>query len=196
MSAMKKAGFIQMKLVSTVTATLDTYLLRLFIVCSSNGASQKSTISPEISASNLLEFTLQVIRLFSSSKLLTPGRLGPGCVQRPPEAAYQDEFYRSCHVVSEGAIVTFPKLGNAMGRIEFYILHKKRGIELPRDGSQPNEDFGRFSTPEKYQQVVPTNEYIILDFCLTLPQIKHPGLNNLYHIAVLPMTKFRFLTMT
>lgn len=48
------------------------------------------------------------------------GRMGPGGIQRQPEALYRDEFYRSCRNYS--MVVTFPEYGiTKTGRSDFYI---------------------------------------------------------------------------
>lgn len=77
---------------------------------------------------DILDFVINVISLFSPKMLSTTRRVGPaGYVQRPPEAQYQDEFYRCCHVHSHGSLVSFPEFGTAKGRVDFYIPAKKMG---------------------------------------------------------------------
>ncbi|KAF8236630.1 hypothetical protein L208DRAFT_612677 [Tricholoma matsutake] len=62
-------------------------------------------------AVDILELIIGVIVKFSPGKLSTERRIGSGCIQRPPEAQYQDEFYRCCHTYSNGSLVTFPEYG-------------------------------------------------------------------------------------
>jgi hypothetical protein len=47
--------------------------------------------------------------------LSTKRKIGPGCIQRPPEAQYQDEFYCSCHACSNGSLIAFPEFGTGKG---------------------------------------------------------------------------------
>jgi hypothetical protein len=71
------------------------------------------------------------IARFPRRLLSTKRRIGPGCIQRPPErrtrldigpqAQYQDEFYHCCHAYSNGSLITFPEFGTAKRRVDFYI---------------------------------------------------------------------------
>jgi len=76
---------------------------------------------------NIMELVVGIIRAFSPCALSTEQRIGPGYVQRPPEAQYQDEFYCSCHNVSKGSLVTFHEFGTKQGRADFYIPSKQWG---------------------------------------------------------------------
>jgi len=131
-------------------------------------------IQAEFQANNLLELVINVIRLFSPSHLSTKRRLGPGCIQRPPEAQYQDELYRCCHAFSEGLLLTLPEFGSAKGRVDFYVPAKHWGIELVRDGDRLASHWGRFSNGGSYTVSLPLTDYIIVDCRTTRPRQGHP----------------------
>ena len=96
---------------------------------------------------NILDFMIDVISIFSSQRLSTTRRVSAaGYFQHPPEAQYQDEFYRCCHTHSNGSLVTFPKFSTAKGRVDFYIPAKQWGVELLREGNQLAQHSGRFSS--------------------------------------------------
>jgi len=125
-------------------------------------------------AVNILEFVVGVIRKFSPCLLSAERRIGPGGILRPPEAQYQDEFYRCCHISSKGSLVTFPEFGTAKGRVDFYIPATEWGVELLRDGNQLAKHSGRFSQTGSYRTALPLSDYIILDCRTTHPREKHP----------------------
>ncbi len=127
-----------------------------------------------IKANSLLELVIDVIHLFSPRLLSAQRRLGPGCIQRPPEAQYQDELYRCCHALSEGSMVTFPEFGTAKGRVDFYIPDKGWGIELLRDGDWLASHWGRFSQEGLYRTTISLTDYIIVDCRTTHPLKEHP----------------------
>jgi hypothetical protein len=128
---------------------------------------------------NILEFVIDVIHLFSQRILSTTRRVvGPAdYVQRPPEAHYQDEFYRCCHIHSNGSLVTFPEFGTAKGRVDFYMPAKEWGVELLRDGNQLAQHSGRFSESGSYGQTLSLRDYIILDCRTTQPRARHTRRN-------------------
>ena len=98
-----------------------------------------------------------------------------GDVQRPPEAQYQDEFYRCCHLYSQGSLIAFPEFGTAEGRIDFYIPSLKWGVEFLRDGNLLSQHSARFSPSTGSYRGLPMRDYIILDCRTTQPQKPHPG---------------------
>jgi len=132
---------------------------------------------------DILELIIGVIAKFSPRKLSTERRIGPGCIQRLPEAQYQDEFYRCCHNYSKGSLLTFPEYGTAKGRVDFYIPTKQWGVELLRDGDRLAQQSGRFSSTGSYATTLPLSDYIILDCRITNPTVAHPGLQKLHHIV-------------
>ena len=131
-------------------------------------------VQAEFQENSLLELVINVIRLFSPSHLSTERRLGPGCIQRPPEAQYQDELYRCCHAFSEGSLLTLPEFGMAKGRVDFYVPAKHWGIELLRDGNWLASHWGRFSHGGPYTESLPLTDYIIVDCRTTRPRQGHP----------------------
>ena len=128
----------------------------------------------EFQANSLLELVINVIRLFSPSRFSTERRLGPGCIQRLPEAQYQDELYRCCHAFSEGSLLTLPEFGTAKGRADFYVPAKRWGIELLREGDRLASHWGRFSEKGSYTEILPLTDYIIVDCRTTRPGQGHP----------------------
>ena len=74
--------------------------------------------------SSVLQLALKVIAGFSPHLLSAERRIGPGCIQRPPEAQYQDEFYRSCHAFSHGSLLTLSEYGTTEGQVDFYMSSK------------------------------------------------------------------------
>jgi len=128
----------------------------------------------QFQANSLLDFVIDVFHLFSPRLLSAERRIGPSCIQRLPEAQYQDELYRCCHTLSEGSVVTFPEFGTAKGRVDFYIPAKGWGIELLRDGDQFGRHCGRFSKTGSYGSTLPLSEYIIVDCRTTHPTKEHP----------------------
>ena len=127
----------------------------------------------ELQANSLLDFVIDVIKRFSPNILSAKRQLGPGGIQRVPEAQYQDEFYRCCHVLSRGSLVTFPEFGTTEGRVDFYVPTKEWGIELLRDDNQLASHCGRFSEGRSYRMTLPLSEYIIIDCRTTHPKKLH-----------------------
>ncbi len=129
------------------------------------------------------EMSVQVIKKFKPSQLSrTLRRAGPAGHFRPPEAAYQDEFYRAMFECTGGDVRISPEFTSAQaarqGYIDFFIPSKKWGIELLRDGSNLQEHASRFLASGAYGAWVLSAEmagYIILDFRSTRPHRKHPG---------------------
>jgi len=119
---------------------------------------------------------------------------------RPPEARYQQEFYRAFFDVV-GPAYSSPEYstgkGHRKGRIDFFIRSKNWGIELLRDGSSLQE-LSSFGPKGAHGMWIPTNkmvDYLILDFRSNLPQLAHPS-NVLCGLAkcdtdVIFMQKFR-----
>ena len=122
---------------------------------------------------SLLEFSKAVIRCFSPRNLANERQIGPGFIQRPLEAQYQDEFYRYCFEPARGSIITFPEFGTKSGRVDFYVPSRKWGIELVREGDTLQEHYGRFSGGGKYATTLDIDDFIVLD-CRTTQVIAQP----------------------
>ena len=135
--------------------------------------SQEQFQEARFEANTLLELVIDAIRLFSPRLLSAERRLGPGCIQRPPEAQYQDKIYRCCHALSEGSMVAFPEFGTAKGLVDFYIPAKGWGIELLRDGNRLANHWGRFSQEGSYRTTIFLTDYIIVDCRTTRPMEEH-----------------------
>lgn len=72
-------------------------------------------------------------------------RLGPSGQIRPPEAAFQDEFYRSYWIeIGPGVRICSEWTGTEQGRIDFIIVEPGWGIELLRDGNRLRDHYNRF----------------------------------------------------
>jgi len=127
-----------------------------------------------IESNNILEFALEVIARFSPRLLSAERRrIGDGCILRPPEAQYQDEFYRSCYTYSGGLLTTFSEYGTAKGRVDFYIPSKEWAVELLRDGDRLEQHSRRILPTGPYGGKLALSEYIILDCRSTRPKVPH-----------------------
>jgi len=105
-----------------------------------------------------------VIRRFSPTNLKAK-RFGPAYIQDPPEASFQNEFYKHASTLAKGRFIAFPEFRIDSGRIDFYLPEKQWGIEIIRNGNEVAEHCGRFSTHGKYTMAwLPFQDYIILDF--------------------------------
>jgi hypothetical protein len=139
---------------------------------------------------NILDFMINVIRRFSRQILSAERTIGPGCVQRPPEAQFQDEFYRCCREYSKRGLLPFPEFGTAKGRVDFYIPARGWGVELLRDGDRLERHVGRFSDTGIYHTTLPLSDYIILDFRKTRPKRAHPGMCICYSLVIVRSFSF------
>ncbi|KIM26927.1 hypothetical protein M408DRAFT_24950 [Serendipita vermifera MAFF 305830] len=130
---------------------------------------------------SLSDFAINVIRLFSHLQLSSPRRVSASNTHRPPEARFQDEFYRCCLDYSNGSLISFPGSGYENGRVDLYIPQKEWGLRLLRDGDTLENSSSRFAGPGAYAKMT-FNDYIILDFRQTQPQESYPELTKLYHV--------------
>src|SRR2546423_14087874 len=97
-----------------------------------------------LSRSHLKSFLLSlsceaVLRKFSRSnlRLSHTGRLGASGQVRPPEAQFQDEWYRVCNsLLGHGFAISSEWSQSGNGRIDFRIVGPDWGIELLRDGDR------------------------------------------------------------
>ena len=124
---------------------------------------------------SLLQLAIDVIKGFTPG-FLGEQRIGPGCIQSPPEAQYQDEFYRSCHTRWKGSLTTFPEFGTKNGRVYFYIPSKQWGVELLREGNRLDDHSSRFSESGAYGKYLTLKDYIMLDCRTSRPRLSHGGM--------------------
>ena len=133
--------------------------------------------------SNLLDLVLEVVGRFKYSQLTHPLRRAGGdanATSGPPEAQYQDEFYRALHDYTKGGVRVSPEFATAphaskAGRIDFFIANNKWGIEITQEGKKLQEHSDRFGDHGAYGHWVTTGEmldYILLDCRHTVP-VKH-----------------------
>lgn len=153
---------------------------------------------------SILPFVLRVIARFSPRSLSTPRRISDACIQRPPEAQYQDEFYRSCHRVWNGLLTNLSEFGMAEGRVDFYIPSKQWAVEVLREGDRVKQHADRFSPEGPYGKKLPLSDFVLLDcrndrwptgphsgmciICLSIrfPFLKltlHTDIPELYHVV-------------
>ena len=130
---------------------------------------------------DILEFVVTIIRLFSRQFLASQRQIGPHFIQNPPEAQYQHEFYRCCHSYWKGCLVALPEYGTPKGRVDFYIPSKQWGVELLHDGSMLEGHCSRFSSSGSYGTTLALSDYIILDCLKKRPVKRHAGRHSLFH---------------
>lgn len=138
---------------------------------------------------SLYDLSLEVIKHFKPSQLRVPIRriapiAPPGqLTAAPPEAQWQDEFYRATFNVTKGNVRITPEFASARraevaGMIDFFIPLKGWGIEITRDGSRFQEHNNRFRDGSAYHAWIESGhmkQYILLDFRTSIPQRAHPS---------------------
>jgi hypothetical protein len=138
--------------------------------------------SYKIPHQNLISFVEETVSRFRPSQLGTSERRVGSASHRPPEAQYQEEYYRCVHNLTNGNVRISPEYaaaaGSRPGRIDFFIPSKKWGIELTRDGNRLREHNLRFTDKGAYGQWMKSSdmdEYVLLDFRSSKPNRAHPG---------------------
>ena len=136
---------------------------------------------------SLFDLALQAISRFKPSQLQLPiCRVNPTVsTDKPPEAQYQDEFYRSIFSLTGGNVCLSPEFASAReadiaGRIDFFIPIMKWGIEITREGSRLAEHNSRFAESGAYGTWLTAGDmfdYILLDCRTSIPQKKHSGID-------------------
>jgi len=141
---------------------------------------------------SLFNLALDAISKFKPSQLHIPiRRVSPRSTDKPPEAQYQDEFYRSLFSVTFGNVRLSPEFASARrervaGRIDFFIPVVKWGIEFTQDGNQLNEHSSRFANSGAYGAWLKSGDmadYILLDCRTTIPRKSFPNIQNLFHVV-------------
>lgn len=116
-----------------------------------------------------------VLKCFSRKNLrLSIDRSTPVTPQRPPEAQFQDEFYRAFHaVVGHGVAISSEWACNSDWRVDFLIPQPGWGVEILRDGDRLRQHCDRFEPGGSYQRLVQNGvmtDWLVLDCCHTRPQ--------------------------
>jgi hypothetical protein len=98
------------------------------------------------------------------------------------------EFYCSLATISDGCVSLTPEFGSrkyavVAGWIDFFISDKRWGIEITRDGQKLGEHNDRFLEDGAYGEWLQTGdmeEYILIDFRMTVPDSYHPSMCHLH----------------
>ena len=114
-----------------------------------------------------------VLRNFSRKNLLS-SNLRTSTISRPPEAQFQDEWYRAFYsVVGHGVAISSEWSSDGDGRIDFRVKDPEWGFELLRDGDRLSQHCSRFLPQGSYHRWITQGfltDWIILDCRHTLPQ--------------------------
>ena len=125
---------------------------------------------------SLPDFCGAVLRKFSRTGLLLSrdGRLGASARSRPPEAQFQDEWYRAFNsLLGHGFEISSEWSSSRNGRIDFKIVGPAWGVELLRDGDRLAEHCNRFLEKGTYHRWIANGQikdWIILDCRHSIPQ--------------------------
>ena len=120
------------------------------------------------------ELCSAAVKNFSPIALASATRsLGSGALERPMEAQYQDEFYRTCYT-KLGVCLTSEWTGEELGgRVDFQIKSVKWAIECVREGHKLEDRIARFQPGGRYHKWITSGEikqYILLDFRKSKPR--------------------------
>ncbi|KAF8540140.1 hypothetical protein BDD12DRAFT_880931 [Trichophaea hybrida] len=134
-----------------------------------------------------------ILHCFKKQSLQYAGnlKLEIGAIKRPPEACYQDEFYRALHeVLGFSTRVSSEWSGSNDGRIDFLLPDPGWGFELLRDGEGLSEHCERFVGNRPYAGWVfngSIRQWLVLDFRTTQPN-KYSGSSgaNLWRVVFQP----------
>lgn len=103
-------------------------------------------------------------------------RFGPSGRVRPPEACFQDEFYRCFWEETQCNVgISSEWSGTGAGRIDFLVHPAGWGFELLRDGDRIREHCERFTVAGAYYSWILQGElkdWLILDCRHSYPQTK------------------------
>ncbi|KAL4783696.1 hypothetical protein BJX76DRAFT_357720 [Aspergillus varians] len=117
-----------------------------------------------------------IIRRFSQKNLMSSVEieLAPSRSCRPPEAQFQDEFYRCFFsVVGYGVGLSSEWSRAGGGRIDFRVVDPGWGVEILRDGDRLSDHCNRFEPGGAYHPWIAQGyltDWLILDFRHTVPQ--------------------------
>lgn len=134
---------------------------------------------------SIIDLSFMVIAKFKRSQLQLPTRRVQSTESdvHPPEAQYQQEFYRCLFNITNGNVRISPEFASAKGakvagRIDFFIPKVGWGIEITRDGGLLAEHDTRFQADGAYGAWLLTGDmssYILLDFRTVVPRKRHPS---------------------
>lgn len=100
--------------------------------------------------------------------------MGAGEMGWPPEACFQDEFYRCFwSVLGPGIGVSSEWSGTGKGRIDFHIQEPGWGFELLKDGDRIGQHCDRFDPNGTYYPWIQNDklkDWLILDCRHTYPR--------------------------
>ena len=132
---------------------------------------------------NPYALSLAVLEQFKPSQMKKSiRRVDGGSTDLPPEAQYQDEYYRSLIAVTRGNVRISPEFASARkakitGRnIDFFIPGAKWGIEITREGDRLNNYAARFEVDGAYGKWLKDGDmtdYVLLDCRTTIPGTSH-----------------------
>lgn len=123
-----------------------------------------------------LRLCTAIVAGFSAAQL----RGAAANVVDPPEAQYQQEFYRCCLALLAGRCNVSVEYGcktKGDGKVDFFLPAYQWAIELVANGDKLAEHHGRFTNGKyhKYLMSGKFTDYIVLDFRVRRPQKAHPG---------------------
>lgn len=132
----------------------------------------------------IYDLTAEAIRRFRTPQVLECARNNENGQKDPAsKTSYQDEFYHAIVDRFNGSVAITPEFASASGariagRMDFFIHQTKWGIECMRDGQRLLTHSEWFRDNESYEQWLKDSDmedYILLDFRVSMPEEKHPG---------------------
>ena len=133
---------------------------------------------------------------FKPSQLRVPiRRAGGQSSEPPPEAQYQQGFYRCVLEATLGHVRVIPEFASAKnakvaGRIDLLIPNPNWGIEINRDGSRLNAHDARSQDNGTYGAWTRSmDDYILLDFRRGVPRQSHPS--TTFGLSLCSMTNIK-----
>lgn len=136
----------------------------------------------------LIELCDAVLRKFSPKNLLLSldGRLATSAKPRPPEAQFQDGWYRAFKsLLGHDVAISSDWSRYGDGRIDFRIVGPGWGVELLRDGDRLAEHCNRFFDKGAYHQWIKNGwvkDWIILDCRHSEPRKYNAGGTKLWRV--------------
>jgi hypothetical protein len=147
----------------------------------------------------LAELCKAALRRFSRKNLQqsSEGRRPTIPRPRPPEAQYQDEFYRALtSLLGNGVGISSEWSRDNGGRVDFRISGPKWGVEILRDGDRLKDHCDRFSRGGKYYPCIESgsiSDWIILDCRCSRPTTCGPSESKLWRAVFAPDYKSLYI---